>query len=176
MPEPRLDRPVSALPGGDSREEFVDERPESMRTAYKPPHFLTAPAVQQDGTARRHSCHCVNAHGEADGPAVGRRQVRRGRADAEEARLHYPEQFGRKQHSIVQRLLKALRKKVAENLIAQEPPCSAMTIAPLPEAVDGSGYARPDPPTAPPVEQALEVGRRSGSFHAGSSAPTAPPG
>jgi hypothetical protein len=30
-------------------------------------------------------------------------------------------QFGTKQHSIVQRLLKALRKKAAEKLIAQEP-------------------------------------------------------
>jgi hypothetical protein len=69
----------------------------------------------------------------------------------------HPEQFGTKQHSIVQRLLKALRKKAAEKLIAQESPCSAMT-------------------TAPPVEQALEVGRLNGSVHTGSSAPTAPPG
>ncbi len=73
-----------------------------------------------------------------------------------------------KQHSIVQRLLKALRKKAAEKLIAQEPPCPAMTIAPLPGAVDGSGYAWPDPPTAPPVEPALEVGRLNGSIHTGS--------
>jgi hypothetical protein len=80
----------------------------------------------------------------------------------------HPEQFGTKQHSIVQRLLKALRKKAAEKLIAQEPPCPAMTTAPPPRAVDGSGYAWPDPPTAPP--------RRNGSVHAVSSAPTAPPG
>jgi hypothetical protein len=31
----------------------------------------------------------------------------------------HPEQFGRKQHSIVQRLLKALRRKAAEKLIAE---------------------------------------------------------
>ncbi len=71
----------------------------------------------------------------------------------------HPQQFGRRQHSIVHRLLKALRKKAAEKLIAQEPPCPAMTIAPLPEAVGDSGYARPDPPTASPVEQVLEVNR-----------------
>ena len=34
----------------------------------------------------------------------------------------HPEQFGTKQHSIVQRLLKAHRKKAVEKLIAQEPP------------------------------------------------------
>ena len=32
----------------------------------------------------------------------------------------HPDQFGTKQHSIVQRLLKALRKKAAEKLLAQE--------------------------------------------------------
>jgi hypothetical protein len=88
----------------------------------------------------------------------------------------HPEQFGMRQHSIVQRLLKALRKKAAEKLIAQEPPCPAMTIAPLPEAMDGSGHARPDPPTASPVEQVLEVDRLHRSVHVGSLAPTAPPG
>jgi hypothetical protein len=88
----------------------------------------------------------------------------------------HPEQFGTRQHSIVQRLLKALRKKAAEKLIAQEPPRPAITTAPLPGAVDGSGYAWPDPPTAPPFEQALKVDRLNGSVLAGSSAPTAPPG
>jgi hypothetical protein len=87
----------------------------------------------------------------------------------------HPEQFGTRQHSIVQRLLKALRKKAAE-MIAQEPPCPAITTAPLPGAVDGSGYAWPDPPTAPPFEQALEVDRLNRSVLAGPSAPTAPPG
>jgi hypothetical protein len=88
----------------------------------------------------------------------------------------HPEQFGTKQHSTVQRLLKALRKKAAEKLIAQEPPRTAMTVAPLPGAVDGSGYQWPDPPTAHPVEQASEVDRVHRSLHVASSAPTAPPG
>ena len=64
------------------------------------------------------------------------------------ADLH-PDQFGKKQHSIVQRLLRALRKSTAQRLIAE-------TVADGHEntrwplgAVDGSGYAGPDPPTAP---------------------------
>src|SRR6202166_5441471 len=68
----------------------------------------------------------------------------------------YPEEFGTKQHSIVQRLLRALRKKAAEQLIAQEPLGDATTAAPLPGAVDSSGYVGPDPPTAPLTEQAGE--------------------
>jgi Integrase core domain len=88
----------------------------------------------------------------------------------------HPEQFGTRQHSTVQRLLKALRKKAAEKLIAQEPPCPATTIAPLPEAVDGSGYARPDPPTASPAEQVMEVDKRHRLVYVESLARTAPPG
>ena len=42
---------------------------------------------------------------------------------------NHPEQFGTKQHSIVQRLLRALRRKAAEQLVAQEPPA---TPRPLP--------------------------------------------
>jgi hypothetical protein len=76
----------------------------------------------------------------------------------------HPEQFGTRQHSIVQRLLKALRQKAAEKLTAREPPCPVLATAAQPEAVDGSGSAWPDPPTAPHFEQALE------------GAPTAPPG
>jgi hypothetical protein len=78
--------------------------------------------------------------------------------------------------SIVQRLLKALRQKAAEKLTAQEPPCPVLATAPQPEAVDGSGCTRPDPPTAPPFEQPLEVESLIGSGHIGLSAPTAPPG
>ena len=88
----------------------------------------------------------------------------------------YPEQFGTRQHSIVQRLLKALRKKAAEKLIAQEPPSPRRTAAPLPGPVDGSGYRGPDPPTAPPVERASKADRLNRSVDVGSSAPTAPPG
>jgi hypothetical protein len=88
----------------------------------------------------------------------------------------HPEQFGTKQHSTVQRLLKALRKKAAEKLGAQEPPRPAMTAAPLPGAVDGSGYGWPDPPTAPPVERASNPPSLNRSAEVGSAAPTAPPG
>jgi hypothetical protein len=88
----------------------------------------------------------------------------------------HPEQFGTKQHSTVQRLLKALRKKAAEKLVAQEPPRPAMTAAPLPGAVDGSGYGWPDPPTAPPVERASNPASLNRSAEVGSAAPTAPPG
>jgi hypothetical protein len=41
----------------------------------------------------------------------------------------YPEEFGTKQHSIVQRLLRALRRKAAEQLIAQEPVRDAGTLS-----------------------------------------------
>ncbi|MCP1975534.1 MULTISPECIES: hypothetical protein [Bradyrhizobium] len=62
-------------------------------------------------------------------------------------REKYPEEFGKRQHSIVQRLLRALRRRAAERLVAQGPLDDAATAAPLPGVVDGSGYvcrARPD--------------------------------
>jgi hypothetical protein len=65
-----------------------------------------------------------------------------------------PETFGSKQHSIVQRLLRALRKKAAETLLASAAPVIPMPGYQAPRAVDGSGYGRPDPPTASGVEQA----------------------
>ncbi|MCP3478016.1 hypothetical protein NLM33_49105 (plasmid) [Bradyrhizobium sp. CCGUVB1N3] len=68
-------------------------------------------------------------------------------------REKYPEEFGKRQHSIVQRLLRALRRRAAERLVAQGPLDDATTTAPLPGAVDDSGYIGPDPPTAPLVEQ-----------------------
>jgi hypothetical protein len=80
-----------------------------------------------------------------------------------------PKEFGTRQHSIVQRLLRALRRKAAEQLIAQE--LSTTIAAPLPGSVDGSGYAGPDPPTAPLVEQAERATWRSGSVDVASSAP-----
>src|SRR3984957_11329467 len=64
-----------------------------------------------------------------------------------------PGQFGPPQHTIVQRLLKALRKKAAEKLIAPKPPSATKNDAPLTGPVDGSGYGWPDPPTAPPIER-----------------------
>jgi hypothetical protein len=88
----------------------------------------------------------------------------------------HPEQFGTRQHSIVQRLLRALRRKAAEQLIAQEPLGDATTAVPLPGSVDGSGYAGPDPPTAPPIERARKTTRHNRSVDIGSSAATAPSG
>jgi hypothetical protein len=87
----------------------------------------------------------------------------------------YPEQFGPRQHSIVQRLLKALRKRVAERLIAQGS-SGATAAASLPGAVDGSGYDRPNPPTAPPVEHAANALRRLPPIAVGSPAPMVPSG
>ena len=58
----------------------------------------------------------------------------------------YPEQFGTRQHSIVQRLLRALRRKTAEQLVAQEPLGDTTTAVPWPGAVDGSGYVGPTRP------------------------------
>ena len=86
----------------------------------------------------------------------------------------HPDQFGTKQHSIVQRLLKALRKKAAENLFAES--LGTTAVVPTPGAVDGSGYRGPDPPTAPPIEQASKAVRLIGWVDVGSSAPVAPPG
>jgi hypothetical protein len=60
----------------------------------------------------------------------------------------YPEQFCKKQHSIVQRLLKALRRKAAERLTAE----MTLTTPLLPGAVDGAACdGHSAPPTAPPV-------------------------
>ncbi|MCK1618963.1 hypothetical protein IVA96_20505 [Bradyrhizobium sp. 159] len=72
----------------------------------------------------------------------------------------YPEEFGKRQHSIVQHLLRVLRRTAAERFVAQGPLGDAMTAAPLPGVVDGSGYVGPGPPTAPLVEQA---GKPSGA-------------
>jgi hypothetical protein len=88
----------------------------------------------------------------------------------------YPEEFGTRQHSIVQRLLRALRRKAAEQLVAQEPLGDATTAAPLPGVVDGSGYVGPDPPTAPLVEQAGKATWRGRSIDIGSSSALAPSG
>ncbi|MET4608839.1 hypothetical protein ABIB90_008347 [Bradyrhizobium sp. JR4.1] len=78
-----------------------------------------------------------------------------------------PEEFGARQHSIVQRLLRALRRKAAEQLVAA---------APLPGVVDGSGYVGPDPPTAPLVEPAAKATWRRRSVEVASSCAMAPSG
>jgi Integrase core domain len=72
------------------------------------------------------------------------------------AELH-PDQFGTKQHSTVQRLLRALRKNVAQRFIAETAAEGYENVAQLPGAVDGSGYAGPDPPTAPIPVPALNI-------------------
>ena len=69
----------------------------------------------------------------------------------------HPEQFGKKQHSTAQRLLRALRKTAARRLIAETAAEGCETIAQPPGAVDGSGYGGPDPPTAPLSVPALKV-------------------
>src|SRR3954454_24801606 len=72
------------------------------------------------------------------------------------AELH-PDQFGKKQHSIVQRLLRALRRGAAHRLIAAATVEGHENGGQPPGAVDGSGYVRPDPPTAPLSVPALNV-------------------
>ncbi|MCP1742618.1 hypothetical protein ACVMGC_001721 [Bradyrhizobium barranii subsp. barranii] len=88
----------------------------------------------------------------------------------------HPEEFGTRQHSIVQRLLRALRRRAAQQLVAEEPLGDTPTAAPSPGVVDGSGYVGPDPPTAPLVEQAGKATWRSRSADIGSSSAMAPPG
>ncbi|TYO60892.1 transposase family protein [Bradyrhizobium hipponense] len=88
----------------------------------------------------------------------------------------HPEEFGTRQHSIVQRLLRALRRKAAEQLVAQRPLGDATTASQLPGVVDGSGYVGPDPPTAPLVEQAGKATWRGRSIDIGSSSAIAPSG
>ncbi len=89
---------------------------------------------------------------------------------------NHPEKFGTRQHSIVQRLLRALRKKAAQQLLAEKPPSDTPTAAPSPGVVDGSGYVGPDPPTAPLVEQAGKATWRGRSADIGSTAATAASG
>lgn len=80
----------------------------------------------------------------------------------------HPEQFCKKQHSIVQRLLKALRRKAAERLMAEMAPGVATAAALLPGAVDGAAY---DGHSAPPAGQASKAARGQQSDAAVSAAP-----
>jgi hypothetical protein len=77
----------------------------------------------------------------------------------------HPEQFGTQHHSILQRLLKALRKNAVEKLTAQEP-VGATAAAISPEALDSSGYRGLDPPMARPIEHTSKLPHRSLSFQA----------
>ena len=80
----------------------------------------------------------------------------------------HPDQFGRRQHSIVQRLLKVLRKKASGKLLA----LGATAAAPA-GAVAGSGYRGPDPPTARGIERAS---KSPSCANVGLPVPMAPPG
>jgi len=82
-----------------------------------------------------------------------------------------PASFGDKQHSIVQRLLKTLRRKAAEAVIAtmiSRAEAGALSTG----AVDGAPRnERSAPPTAPPSEQASRRARRKPSADVPSHAP-----
>jgi hypothetical protein len=71
-------------------------------------------------------------------------------------------------------MLKALRKKAAETLIAQGPLGAVTNAAPLTGPVDGSGYQGPDPPTVPAVERASKAAKLNQSVDMELSAPAAP--
>ena len=64
----------------------------------------------------------------------------------------YPEEFGAKQHSIVQRLLRALRRKAAQQSVAEEPLGDTPTAAHCPglwtaRAMEGPTRPQPLPPS-----------------------------
>ena len=83
-----------------------------------------------------------------------------------------PATFGDRQHSIVQRFPKALRRKAAEAAIAATAP-GPETGATLTGSVDGAPRdGRSAPPTAPPPEPASRRARRKPS----DGVPTAAPG
>ena len=62
----------------------------------------------------------------------------------------YPEQFGMRQHSIVQRLLKALRKMAAEKAHWSGTACRRD--GRYPAQACGRAIEGPTPPPAPPIE------------------------
>ena len=73
----------------------------------------------------------------------------------------YPEEFGTKQHSIVQRLLRALRRQAAEQLVTEEPRGDTPTAAPLPRGYGRLGLCRG--PTRPRPLSPSKLGRPSGA-------------
>jgi len=75
-------------------------------------------------------------------------------ANCRPAEREIPRGVRKETYSIVQRLLRVLRRRAAERLVAQDSLGDATTAVPLPGVVDGSGYVGPDPPAAPLVEQA----------------------
>ena len=79
----------------------------------------------------------------------------------------HPDQFDKKQHSTVQRLLRALRKSAAQRLIAETAADRYENVAQPPGAMDGSGYTGPDPPTAPLSVPAFNDSRQSHGHRSG---------
>jgi hypothetical protein len=68
----------------------------------------------------------------------------------------HPDQFGAKQHSIVQRLLKALRKKAAEQLFAQESR-GTTAVVPAPGGCGRLGLWRAQPAHSPSHRARFEI-------------------
>jgi hypothetical protein len=75
-----------------------------------------------------------------------------------------PATFAEEQHSIVQRLLRTLRRNTAQRLIAEVAAEGYKNVAQPPGTVDGSGYAGPDPPTAPLPVPAFTVDPPTASY------------
>jgi len=83
-----------------------------------------------------------------------------------------PATFGGKQHSIVQRLLRALRRKAAETVITATATPSSPAVAMRPGPVDGAACnGHSAPPTGPPWEQASKRSGPHRSAHAQSPLP-----
>ena len=80
----------------------------------------------------------------------------------------YPEQFGKKRHSIVQRLLKSLRNNAAKKLFTRSGATTTATFSS--GSVDGSGCQGPDPSTALSLAQTSKGVTQHGSVHLGVSA------
>ena len=78
-----------------------------------------------------------------------------------------PATFGGKQHSIVQRLLRAFRRNAAETVIAATATPPSPTVAMRPGPVDGAACdGHSAPPTSPPLEQASRRSEPHRSTHA----------
>lgn len=77
-----------------------------------------------------------------------------------------PATFSDRQHSIVQRLLRSLRRKAAETVIAAMTTKASTAAIMRPEPVDGAACDEHSaPPTGPPAEQASARHRRQRSAH-----------
>jgi hypothetical protein len=78
-----------------------------------------------------------------------------------------PQQFGPEQHSIVQRLLRAIRRRATQQLIA-EPASPALaaeeSIIHPPGPMDGAGYGGPAPSTVPPAVSRIEAATSTSAF------------